>query len=70
MLNDQERQNYPITDMIFTPAELISAISHDMTLLPGDVIACGTSVGVGTMRPGDRITIEIEGVCSLSNPFE
>jgi 2-keto-4-pentenoate hydratase/2-oxohepta-3-ene-1,7-dioic acid hydratase in catechol pathway len=70
VLNDQERQNYPITDMIFTPAELISAISHDMTLLPGDVIACGTSVGVGTMRPGDRITIEIEGVCSLSNPFE
>lgn len=70
LLNDQERQNYPISDMVFTPAQLISAISQDMTLLAGDVIACGTSVGVGQLRPGDRITIDIAGVGQLTNSME
>ncbi|MGY2934640.1 2-keto-4-pentenoate hydratase/2-oxohepta-3-ene-1,7-dioic acid hydratase in catechol pathway [Bradyrhizobium sp. GM6.1] len=50
ILNGAERQNYPISDMIFTAQELVSRISHDMTLLPGDLIAVGTSVGVGVMK--------------------
>ena len=54
ILNDQERQNYPVADAIFAPAKLVSLISRDMTLEPGDVIACGTSVGVGSMKPGQH----------------
>ncbi|MEY9359743.1 2-keto-4-pentenoate hydratase/2-oxohepta-3-ene-1,7-dioic acid hydratase in catechol pathway [Bradyrhizobium yuanmingense] len=56
ILNGVERQNYPISDMIFSAQELVSRISHDMTLSPGDLIAVGTSVGVGVMkeRPSTR----------------
>lgn len=70
ILNDQERQNYAVADMIFAPAMLVSMISHDMTLEPGDVIACGTSVGVGSMKPGSRISVVIEGIGTLSNRYE
>jgi len=70
LLDGQERQNYPITDMVFTPAQLISRISRDMTLLPGDVIACGTNIGVGQLRPGNTIEIAIDGIGSLVNAFE
>ena len=69
ILNDQERQNYPTSDMIFPPSRLVSLISRDMTLEPGDVIACGTSVGVGSMKPGSTVSIVIEGVGVLSNRF-
>ena len=58
VLDGQERQNYPVSDMIFQPHRLVSFLSRDMTLLPGDVIACGTSIGVSAMR-GPRHTIEI-----------
>jgi 2-keto-4-pentenoate hydratase/2-oxohepta-3-ene-1,7-dioic acid hydratase in catechol pathway len=70
ILNGQERQNYPVTDMIFPPAALVSLISRDMTLEPGDVIACGTSVGVGSMKPGSTVSIVIEGIGTLTNRFE
>ena len=42
-------------------------ISHDMTLEPGDLILCGTSVGIGSMKSGARVSIEIEGIGSLNN---
>jgi 2-keto-4-pentenoate hydratase/2-oxohepta-3-ene-1,7-dioic acid hydratase in catechol pathway len=70
ILNDQERQNYPMSDIVFTPSQLVSLISQDMTLLPGDVIACGTSVGVGSMKPGSQVSIVIDGVGRLDNRFE
>ncbi len=70
ILNDQERQNYPVADMIFSPARLVSLISQDMTLEPGDVIACGTSVGVGSMKPGSSVSIVIDGIGTLSNRYE
>jgi len=70
ILNDQERQNYPISDMIFPPAKLVSLISQDVPLEPGDIIACGTSVGVGSMRPGSQVSIVIDGVGRLDNKFE
>jgi 2-keto-4-pentenoate hydratase/2-oxohepta-3-ene-1,7-dioic acid hydratase in catechol pathway len=70
ILNDQERQNYPMRDIVFTPSQLVSLISQDMTLLPGDVIACGTSVGVGSMKPGSQVSIVIDGVGRLDNRFE
>jgi 2-keto-4-pentenoate hydratase/2-oxohepta-3-ene-1,7-dioic acid hydratase in catechol pathway len=70
ILNDQERQNYPVADIIFPPAKLASLISHDMTLEAGDVIACGTSVGVGSMKPGSTVSIVIGGIGTLTNRFE
>jgi 2-keto-4-pentenoate hydratase/2-oxohepta-3-ene-1,7-dioic acid hydratase in catechol pathway len=70
ILNDQERQNYLLTDIIFAPAKLVSLISHDMTLEAGDVIACGTSIGVGSMKPGSTVSIVIDGIGTLTNRFE
>jgi 2-keto-4-pentenoate hydratase/2-oxohepta-3-ene-1,7-dioic acid hydratase in catechol pathway len=70
VLNGQERQSYPVSDIVFPPLKLVSLISHDMTLEAGDVIACGTSVGVGSMKPGSDVSIVIEGIGTLSNRFE
>jgi 2-keto-4-pentenoate hydratase/2-oxohepta-3-ene-1,7-dioic acid hydratase in catechol pathway len=39
-----------------------------MTLEPGDLVATGTPEGVGPLRPGDTVDVEIPGVCLLSNP--
>ena len=69
-LNGDVRQNYPISDMRFSVAQLVSLISTDMTLFPGDVILCGTSVGVGSMKPGSDVEIEINGIGKLCNRFE
>ena len=69
LLNGRERQNYPVADMIFGPAELVSRISQDMTLEPGDVIACGTSLGAAPMRPGATIEVVIDGVGALRNVY-
>ena len=70
ILNGAERQNYPISDMIFSAQELVSRISHDMTLLPGDLICCGTSIGVGVMKdPVNTVTIAIDGIGELTNEF-
>lgn len=68
-VDGEERQNYPITDMVFTPEELVSRVSFDMTLFPGDIIACGTSVGVGTLKPGNVVEVSIDGVGTLRNEF-
>jgi 2-keto-4-pentenoate hydratase/2-oxohepta-3-ene-1,7-dioic acid hydratase in catechol pathway len=62
-----ERQNYPLSDMIFTPEEQVSRISQDMTLLPGDVIACGTSIGLGSIKDGATVEVFIEGIGTLTN---
>jgi 2-keto-4-pentenoate hydratase/2-oxohepta-3-ene-1,7-dioic acid hydratase in catechol pathway len=69
-LNGQERQNYPVADMILPPAKIVSLISQDITLEPGDVICCGTSVGVGSMKPGSTVEVTIEGIGTLSNRYE
>lgn len=70
VLDGQERQNYPVSDMILSPLEVVSMVSKDMTLEPGDVIACGTSVGVGAMRGASHtIEVSIEGIGTLSNTF-
>lgn len=70
VLNDDVRQDYPISDMRFSVPRLVSLISADMTLYPGDVILCGTSVGVGTMKPGSDVAVEIEGIGSLRNRYQ
>lgn len=70
LLGGRERQNYALSDMIFPPARIISLISREMTLLPGDVIACGTSLGVLPMRPGTQVEVVIDGIGVLRNVFE
>ncbi len=69
LLNGEMRQNYPISDMRFSVQQLVSLISMDMTLYPGDVILCGTSVGVGSMKPGSLVEVEIDGIGNLSNRY-
>ena len=53
--------------MIFDVPALIEYVSAAFTLEPGDVIATGTPSGIGPMRPGDEVQIEIEGIGVLTN---
>ena len=69
LVDGQVRQHYPVSDMTFSVAQLVSRISLDMSLLPGDVILCGTSVGVGSMKPGSLVEVEIDGIARLSNRY-
>jgi 2-keto-4-pentenoate hydratase/2-oxohepta-3-ene-1,7-dioic acid hydratase in catechol pathway len=69
LLDGQVRQDYPVSDMRFSVAQLVSLISQDMSLLPGDIILCGTSVGVGSMKPGSTVEVEIDGIGRLTNRF-
>lgn len=68
-VNGRERQNYPLSDMIFEPLTLLSHLSHDMTLEPGDVVLCGTSVGSLPMRPGTDVEVDIDGLGVLCNRY-
>ena len=67
LLNGRERQNYPVSDMIFSPPQIVSMISHEITLLPGDLIACGTSLGAMPMRSGNTVDVVIDGIGVLRN---
>ena len=69
LLSGVEKQNYAVSDMFFSPFEIVSLLSGDMTLEPGDLIACGTSVGAGPMQDGDTVEVLIEGVGRLANVF-
>lgn len=68
-LDGELRQDYPVSDMRFSVAQLVSHLSQDLTLEPGDVILCGTSVGVGSMKRGSTVEVRIEGIGSLSNRY-
>lgn len=69
VVEGRERQNYPLSDMFFGPEALVSRLSHDVTLEPGDVILCGTSLGVLPMRPGSTVEVTIDGIGTLSNVY-
>ncbi len=69
-VNGETRQDGRTSDMVHTPAKLVSFISQVMTLLPGDVISTGTPSGVGPIRAGDVVEVEIEGVGILRNLVE
>ncbi len=62
LVNDRERQSYPAADMILSPAQIVSCLSRDMTLNPGDLIACGTSIGARPVKPGMAVEVVIEGI--------
>jgi 2-keto-4-pentenoate hydratase/2-oxohepta-3-ene-1,7-dioic acid hydratase in catechol pathway len=68
-LNGRVRQDYPLSDMILPPARIVSLLSREMTLEPGDLIACGTSLGALPMRPGMEVSVTIAGIGTLTNPF-
>lgn len=69
MLDGTERQNMPVSDMTIAPVDIVRSISADMTLVPGDVIACGTSVGVGKMKPGSTVEVCVDEIGTLRNQF-
>jgi 2-keto-4-pentenoate hydratase/2-oxohepta-3-ene-1,7-dioic acid hydratase in catechol pathway len=66
-LNGEIKQKTSTSNLIFPVFELVSFISRIMTLLPGDVIATGTTSGIGPMQPGDTIEIKIENIGTLRN---
>jgi 2-keto-4-pentenoate hydratase/2-oxohepta-3-ene-1,7-dioic acid hydratase in catechol pathway len=77
ILNGEVMQDGTTQKMIFPVAELVSFLSQGMTLVPGDVIVTGTPPGVGSARDpqvwlkaGDEVTIEIQGLGTLTNPVE
>jgi len=65
--NGQLRQNSNTKQLIFKPHELVSFISTNLTLLPGDVILTGTPSGVGPIQSGDKLEVRIQGLTSLFN---
>jgi 2-keto-4-pentenoate hydratase/2-oxohepta-3-ene-1,7-dioic acid hydratase in catechol pathway len=75
VLNGETLQDSNTSNMIFGVAEIVSFVSQAITLEPGDLIITGTPAGVGAfrdppmwLRPGDEITIEIDGLGSITNP--
>jgi len=66
-LNGEIKQKTSTSDLIFSTYELVSFISHVMTLLPGDVIATGTASGIGPMQRGDTVDVIIENIGTLRN---
>ena len=75
LLNGEVVQSSSTAQMVFTVAEVIAFISDGITLEPGDLILTGTPPGVGLgrkppvyLKDGDEVTIEIDGVGSLTNP--
>lgn len=67
-VNGEERQRGRSAQMVFSIPALLAYISDVMTLEPGDLILTGTPAGVGPLRPGDLVEVEIPGVGILSNP--
>jgi 2-keto-4-pentenoate hydratase/2-oxohepta-3-ene-1,7-dioic acid hydratase in catechol pathway len=69
-VNGEVRQHGRVGEMAFSIPRLIEYISGVMTLEPGDVIATGTPAGVGALKDGDVVEVEIPGVGTLSNPVK
>jgi len=75
ILNGETMQDSNTSNQIFGVAEVVAFVSQGITLEPGDLIITGTPAGVGAFRkppvwlqPGDEITIEIDGLGSITNP--
>ena len=75
-VNGEVRQNGSTKDMLFSVAQIVSILSHHVTLEPGDVILTGTPAGVGKgmnppqfLKAGDEVKISIEGIGTLANRF-
>jgi 2-keto-4-pentenoate hydratase/2-oxohepta-3-ene-1,7-dioic acid hydratase in catechol pathway len=66
-VNGQMRQMASTRDMVFNIPTLIAYVSSVMTLEPGDLIFTGTPSGVGELKSGDEVLVEIEGLGVLKN---
>jgi len=67
-INGEVRQNVAITEMVHNIPSIISYVSKNMSLLPGDIILTGSPAGISVINSGDLIECEIEGIGILSNP--
>ncbi len=67
-VNDEVRQHGRASEMAFGIPYLIAYVSRIMTLEPGDVLATGTPEGVGPLRPGDVVEVELVGGGRVRNP--
>jgi len=61
------RQNSNTSQLLFNCYRLVSFISTNLTLLPGDLILTGTPSGVGPIESGDRLEVRIQGLAPLVN---
>jgi 2-keto-4-pentenoate hydratase/2-oxohepta-3-ene-1,7-dioic acid hydratase in catechol pathway len=66
-VNGKIKQSSNTGNMIFNVFEIVSFVSSVMTLMPGDIIITGTPVGVGQLKAGDTVEVEIEGIGTLKN---
>lgn len=69
-VNGQMRQMASTRDMVFNVGTLIAYISSIMTLEPGDLVFTGTPAGVGELKHGDEVVVEIEGLGALKNSVQ
>ena len=69
-LNGEKRQDSDDDELVFPVGRAISDVSRFLTLEPGDVVAMGTTVGVGPLSDGDHVEIEVEGVGRLEHDVE
>jgi 2-keto-4-pentenoate hydratase/2-oxohepta-3-ene-1,7-dioic acid hydratase in catechol pathway len=69
-VNGEEKQRGNTGDLVFAIPDLLSYISHVMTLEPGDVVATGTPAGVGPLSAGDVVEVELVGYSTVRNPVE
>lgn len=67
ILDGEVKQDYPVSDMIFSPRQIVWHLAREIVLYPGDVIACGTSVGAADIGDGQTIVIDIPGIGALAN---
>jgi 2-keto-4-pentenoate hydratase/2-oxohepta-3-ene-1,7-dioic acid hydratase in catechol pathway len=67
-INGEVRQNVAISEMVHKIPFIISYVSKNMSLLPGDIILTGSPAGISVITAGDIIECEIEGIGILSNP--
>jgi 2-keto-4-pentenoate hydratase/2-oxohepta-3-ene-1,7-dioic acid hydratase in catechol pathway len=67
-INGEVRQNVAISKMVHSIPNIISYVSKNMSLLPGDIILTGSPAGISVINAGDMIECEIEGIGILSNP--
>jgi 2-keto-4-pentenoate hydratase/2-oxohepta-3-ene-1,7-dioic acid hydratase in catechol pathway len=67
-VSGQPRQMGSTRDMVFNVSTLVAFVSSIMTLEPGDILFTGTPAGVGPLKAGDEVVVDIEGLGSLSNP--
>jgi 2-keto-4-pentenoate hydratase/2-oxohepta-3-ene-1,7-dioic acid hydratase in catechol pathway len=66
LVNGRERQSYEASDMILQPEHIVSLLSQDMMLNPGDLIACGTSIGARPIKAGMAVEVVIQGIGSVN----